>query len=160
MSKQLRELQARKAKHVSTMRAITDKAAAEGRDLTDEEIAAFDAEKASADRAAAAISREEALIEAERSAGVFVREGAHITVTENIESDPKRGFKSFGEFAAAVRSGTVLNLTFTAGNAQSLTAPTARISIASTTTVYLVAAAAFGTSTLSTNGTLRARRVR
>ncbi|NMV36783.1 phage major capsid protein [Ralstonia insidiosa] len=111
MSKQLRELQARKAKHVSAMRAITDKAAAEDRDLTDDEAAAFDTEKASVERIAAAITREEALIEAERSAGVFVPEGAHITVTENIESDPKRGFKTFGEFAAAVRAGAQRNAT-------------------------------------------------
>lgn len=111
MSKQLRELQARKAKHVSAMRAITDKAAAEDRDLTDDEAAAFDAEKASVERIAAAITREEALIEAERSAGVFVPEGAHISVTENIEADPKRGFKTFGEFAAAVRAGAQRNAT-------------------------------------------------
>ncbi|WP_455275126.1 phage major capsid protein [Ralstonia thomasii] len=111
MSKQLRELQARKAKHVAAMRAITDKAAAESRDLTDDEIAAFDSEKAAADRVAGAIAREEALIEAERSAGVHVPEGAHITVTENIEKDPKRGFNSFGEFAAAVRQGSARNAT-------------------------------------------------
>ncbi|AQW29045.1 phage major capsid protein [Ralstonia syzygii subsp. celebesensis] len=109
MSKQLRELQARKAKHVSAMRAITDKAAAEGRDLSDEEIVAFDAERASAERVAAAITREEALIEAERSAGVHVPDGAHITVTENLAADPKRGFKTFGEFAAAVRAGAQRN---------------------------------------------------
>lgn len=58
------------------------------------------------------------------------------------------------------QAATVFNLAFTAGAAQSFAAPTARISIASPTTVYLVAAAAFGTSTLSANGTLRARRVR
>lgn len=105
MSKQLRELQARKAKQVAAMRAITDKAAAESRDLTDDEAAAFDAEREALARTNAAISREEALIEAERSAGVQIPDGAHITVTENIERDPKRGFKSFGEFAAAVKAG-------------------------------------------------------
>jgi HK97 family phage major capsid protein len=105
MSKQLRELQARKAKQVAAMRAITDKAAAESRDLTDEEVDAFNAEKDALDRTNAAISREEALIEAERSAGIPVAEGARITVAENIEQDPRRGFQSFGEFAMAVRAG-------------------------------------------------------
>ncbi|HDR9185279.1 TPA: phage major capsid protein [Burkholderia vietnamiensis] len=105
MSKQLRELQARKAKQVAAMRAITDKAAAESRDLTDDEAAAFDAERAALDRTNAAITREEALIEAERSAGISVAEGARITVSENIEQDPRRGFQSFGEFAMAVRAG-------------------------------------------------------
>ncbi|MDR8400106.1 phage major capsid protein [Paraburkholderia sp. USG1] len=109
MSKQLRELQARKAKHVTAMRAITDKAASEGRDLTDDEVASFDAERTGLERTAAAISREEALIEAERSAGVVIPEGAHITVSENIENDTRRGFQSFGEFAMAVRAGSQRN---------------------------------------------------
>lgn len=106
MSKNLRELQARKASHVTAMRAISDKAAAESRDLTDEEVTAFDAAKASADRTAAAIVREEVLIEAERNAGVVIDDHAHVgTLSERVESDPKRGFASFGEFAAAVRTG-------------------------------------------------------
>jgi HK97 family phage major capsid protein len=109
MSKQLRELQARKAKHVTAMRAITDKAASEGRDLTDDEVASFDAERTGLERTAAAISREEALIEAERSAGVAIPEGARISVSENIENDTRRGFQSFGEFAMAVRAGSQLN---------------------------------------------------
>ncbi|MGO4154347.1 phage major capsid protein [Cupriavidus sp. YAF13] len=109
MSKQLRELMARKAKHVGAMRAITDKAAAEGRDLTDDEDASFNAEKAALDRCSAAIQREEALIEAERSAGVVIPDGAHITVTDNGENDQARGFKSFGEFAMAVRQGSQRN---------------------------------------------------
>ncbi|MFM0506681.1 phage major capsid protein [Paraburkholderia sp. RL17-373-BIF-A] len=109
MSKQLRELQARKAKQVAAMRAITDKAASENRDLTDDEVAAFDAERAGLERTAAAISREEALIEAERSAGVMIPEGAHISVSENIENDARRGFQSFGEFAMAVRAGSQRN---------------------------------------------------
>jgi HK97 family phage major capsid protein len=109
MSKQLRELQARKAKHVTAMRAITDKAASEGRDLTDDEVASFDAERTGLERTAAAISREEALIEAERSAGVAIPEGARISVSENIENDTRRGFQSFGEFAMAVRAGSQRN---------------------------------------------------
>jgi HK97 family phage major capsid protein len=109
MSKQLRELQARKAKQVTAMRAITDKAASENRDLSDEEVTAFDAERVALERTNAAIQREEALIEAERSAGVAVAEGARITVSENIENDTRRGFQSFGEFAMAVRTGSQRN---------------------------------------------------
>lgn len=109
MSKQLRELMARKAKHVANMRAITDKAAAEDRDLSDDEVVAFDTERSALDRCNAAIDREQALIEQERSAGVDIREGAVIRVSENIENDPRRGFASFGEFAQAVRAGSRRN---------------------------------------------------
>lgn len=107
MSKQMRELLARKSKHVAAMRAITDKAAAEGRDLSDEEAAAFDAERAALERTNAAIEREQALADQERSIGVEIPAGARISVSENVENDPSRGFKSFGEFAQAIRSAAV-----------------------------------------------------
>ncbi|SDR47136.1 phage major capsid protein [Paraburkholderia tuberum] len=103
MSKNLRELQARKAKHVGAMRAITDKAAAEDRDLNDDEVAEFEAERSRLAGVSAAIDREQLLIEAERGVTISAAAGATITVSENIESDPRRGFASFGEFAAAVR---------------------------------------------------------
>ena len=45
MSKQLRELQARKATLVKDARALTDIAAAQARDMNDEEVAAFEALK-------------------------------------------------------------------------------------------------------------------
>lgn len=106
MSKNLRELQARKAKHVAAMRAISDKATAEARDLTDDEVASFDAEKGSAERVAAAITREQDLIEQERNAGIVLSDQANIgNVADRLEADPRRGFASFGEFAAAVRAG-------------------------------------------------------
>jgi len=103
----MRELLARKSKHVAAMRAITDKAAAEGRDLSDEEAAAFDAERAALERTNAAIEREQALADQERSIGVEIPAGARISVSENVENDPSRGFKSFGEFAQAIRSAAV-----------------------------------------------------
>ncbi|HWU68673.1 MAG TPA: phage major capsid protein [Stenotrophobium sp.] len=110
MSKQLRELQARKAKHVASMRAISDKAAAENRDLTDEESQAFDAERQAAERINASIEREQALIEHERNAGVVVSDNARIEVgAPRSEQDPRRGFASFGEFAQAVRGSSVRN---------------------------------------------------
>ena len=42
MSKKLRELQARKATLVKEARALTEQAASDNRDLTDEEVSAFD----------------------------------------------------------------------------------------------------------------------
>ena len=68
MSKQLRELQARKATLVKDARALTDIAAAEERDMTDEELAAFNALKAKIEAASAAIDREAALIAARAGA--------------------------------------------------------------------------------------------
>lgn len=51
--------------------------------------------------------------------------------------------------------------TYTAGGGQpSITSPTVRISIASTTTVYLIADANFSVSTCTASGFLRARRIR
>ena len=62
MSKQLRELQARKATLVKDARALTDIAAAEQRDMNDEEVAAFEALKAKIEATSNAIDRESALI--------------------------------------------------------------------------------------------------
>ncbi len=62
MSKQLRELQARKSTLVKDARALTDIAAAEQRDMNDEELAAFEAFKAKIEATSAAIDREAALI--------------------------------------------------------------------------------------------------
>jgi HK97 family phage major capsid protein len=102
MSKKLRELQSKKSALVTSMRAITDKASAEKRDVTDEEQKTFDAHKAELDKLSVAITNEQALIEAE--SGVDIPANATITVDENIASDPKLGFNSFGEFAAKVRA--------------------------------------------------------
>lgn len=54
----------------------------------------------------------------------------------------------------------ILALPFTAGAANALAAPVTRVSIASTTTVYLVGNAIFTVSTLTATGAIRARRVR
>lgn len=107
MSKKIRELQARKATLVTAMRAITDKAAAENREPTAEEIQAFDKHKADLGGIDAAIDREQALIAAESS--VSVRPGAVIEVSDNLAQDPKLGFKSFGEYAMAVKNAGVPN---------------------------------------------------
>jgi hypothetical protein len=62
MSKQLRELQARKAALVKDARTLTDIAAAEARDMTEEELTAFDALKARIEAASAGIDREASLV--------------------------------------------------------------------------------------------------
>jgi HK97 family phage major capsid protein len=108
MNKHIRELQARKAKQVAAARAITDKAAAEGRDLTDAEVTEFDAVTASIKTTDAAIERQQLLAQAEASVGLAVSPEASISGgAPRIESDPKRGFKSFGDFARTVKNAGV-----------------------------------------------------
>jgi len=104
MSKALRALQARKAQHLKDARAITDLAAKEGRDLTDDEKAQFEAHAASIEAVNAAITREQTLIAEEAQMGIEVPASATIVVEDNREADPRRGFRSFGEFAQAVRA--------------------------------------------------------
>ena len=53
-----------------------------------------------------------------------------------------------------------LQLSFTTGQTQLMSTPVVRVSLASTTTVYLIAQANFVTSTLTADGFIRARRVR
>ena len=53
-----------------------------------------------------------------------------------------------------------IQTTFTTATNQGLVAPSQRFSLASTTTVFLVAQAGFGVSTMASTGTIRARRVR
>jgi len=103
MSKKLRELQARKATHITAMRAITSKAEKEGRDLTDAEVTEFDGLKAQIDSTNAAIDREQLLAMEEASAGIEIPDNAVITVSDRAAADPKLGFHTFGEFAKAVK---------------------------------------------------------
>jgi HK97 family phage major capsid protein len=103
MSKNLRALQERKAKQTAAMRAITDKAAAESRDLTGDEVTEFDRSRNALASVNEAIEREREVIEAERSAGVVIPDNATISGgAPRVESDPKRGYKSLGEFALSV----------------------------------------------------------
>lgn len=55
---------------------------------------------------------------------------------------------------------TTQQVSFPTGTQQVISTPVSRISLAATTTVYLVAEAIFGTSTMSVTGFIRARRVR
>lgn len=101
MNKELRALLERKQKAAAKARALVDAAKADGRDLSAEEQTAFDATMADIERLNASIKREEALIEAERTAAA-IPDGPISGGAPRIEQDPKRGFKSFGEFASAV----------------------------------------------------------
>ncbi|MGV1045359.1 phage major capsid protein [Limnohabitans sp.] len=108
MSKQLRELQARKANLVKDARALTDLVASEERDMTDEEVAAFDALKARIEATTQAIDREAALIAEEAQLAVSMANAAShhaspvITVSDNRADDPMHGFQSVGEFLQTV----------------------------------------------------------
>jgi HK97 family phage major capsid protein len=100
MSKPLRELQARKTALVKEARALTDRAAAENRDLSDEDVTAFDALKARIDATSAAIDREATLISEEAQLSVYQALGP--IITDHRAGDPMHGFHSVGEFMQAV----------------------------------------------------------
>ena len=90
MSKQMRELQARKSTLVQEARALTERAATDNRDMSDEEVSAFDALKTRIDSASSAIERESSLIaeEAQMAIGALNHaRTAHITVTDNRQAD-------------------------------------------------------------------------
>lgn len=108
MNKTLRALKARQAAHIKAMRAITDKATAENRELTAEEQAAFDTEKKALEAVKVAVTREEALIAEEQQLGELDVPGARrIEIHERVEDDPRRGFASMGDFLQAlVHAGT------------------------------------------------------
>ena len=100
MSKQLREFQARKTALVKEARALTDVVASEDRDMSDDEVTAFDALRARIDAASAAIDREAALIADEARIGLAAVSGP--IVTDNRQADPLHGFRTMGDFVQAV----------------------------------------------------------
>jgi HK97 family phage major capsid protein len=109
MSKQLRELQARKAALVHEARELTDTASSQDRDLSEDECSAFDALKIRIAAASGAIDRETTLIAEEAhsaialsGSGASVSAGSVITVSDNRELDSKHGFQSVGEFLKTV----------------------------------------------------------
>ena len=111
MSAKIRNLQARKADQVKAARTLTDKVAAEGRDFTAEEQTEFNGYTAQIGSLNAQIEREQLLAAEEAgmssAGGVEVPAAATISVNDNAANDPRRGFRSFGEFAQAVQSGSV-----------------------------------------------------
>lgn len=123
MSAKLRALQARKAEQVSAARKFNDetdaKAAAENRAWTEEENKQFAALNAATAATSAAIDREQALIAEEAglppavpgASSVTLPAAGKITVAENADKDPKRGFRSFGDFATSVRGARIAQRT-------------------------------------------------
>lgn len=103
MSKQLRELQARKANLVKEARALTDVAASDSRDLNDDEVLTFNELKSRIEATSNAIDREATLIAEEAQMALTpTLSGAFVTVTDNRELDPLHGFRTAGEFMQAV----------------------------------------------------------
>ena len=118
MSKHLRELQAKKAGLVKQARDLTDVAASEERDLTQEEAIHFDALRVQIETASSAMDREMVLIAEEaRSASVAALTAQPavagtlvlplgqnvLSVTDNRDLDPRRGFTCVGDFFRSVR---------------------------------------------------------
>jgi len=101
MNKRL--LQQQKAAIIGKAAALNTAAEAAGRDLTAEETVQYDAYMAEARGYDARIQRAEELAAADVNVGVDVPESARMSVTENLASDPRGGFKSSGEFMKAVR---------------------------------------------------------
>jgi len=101
MSKQLRELQGRKSALVKEARALTDLAASESRDLGDDEVLAFEALTSQMNATSAAIDRETTLISEEVTMQPS-KADAFVSVTDNREADPRRGFTHIGEYLQSV----------------------------------------------------------
>lgn len=108
MNKQIRALLQRKAKLVAQMRDMltTAQASADGA-MTEEQNAEFEALRAQVEALNAQIEREELVAMNEVASGVDIPEGARISVSENRLNDPRRGWASLGEFAQAVRAGSM-----------------------------------------------------
>jgi HK97 family phage major capsid protein len=110
MSARIRALQAKQKAALDAAKAIT---AAAGDTLNDEQAAAFDGHmaeaatlKAQAERLAA-LDLAEAGMTAARGSTVEIAEGSTLSVAENVAADPKRGFKSLGDFAADVQRSAI-----------------------------------------------------
>ena len=130
MSKQLRELQARKAALVKDARALTDIAATEQRDMNQEEVNAFEVLKAKIEATSSAIDREAALIseEAQMAHSAQLPNASVITVVDNAATDPKHGFKSVGDFLKTVcqaqKHGSALDERLLIGSTRGAAVPT------------------------------------
>lgn len=111
MNERLRALLKRKQEAAAKARALSDTAKKENRDLTDDEGKQFDALMAEVSKIDAEIQREEALIAAERgTAAIPAGHGAR--VIDNLATDPRGGFQSYGHFArevmhAGIRGGVI-----------------------------------------------------
>lgn len=105
MNKTIRALQARKAKNVEAMQALSIKSSSEDRVFTAEESAEFDRLEAENVSIGAQVAREERLATEAAQLGVLDVPGARQIAGGEpvVEQDPKRGFRTFGDFAKSVK---------------------------------------------------------
>jgi HK97 family phage major capsid protein len=108
-------LQGRQATTVAAMRSMMDAASAAGVDFTPEQQAEFDKHSSALKGLKAQVAREQAMeleeagmtaVAAASHSSVAVAAASSISVRENVQDDPKRGFKTFGEFARSVGEAT------------------------------------------------------
>lgn len=102
MSKKIRALKARKSTLIAQASALNAAASADGRDLTDDELAQFDGLKAQIESVNRQIDAEQFIADAAASIGIEVPDGV-VSITDNRDDDPTHGFRTFGEFAQSVR---------------------------------------------------------
>jgi len=100
IGKQHRELLAKRSGLLEASAAFTSLAEKEKRDLTDDEKKAIDANLAAVAAVDTDVSRLQRMIDLTRAAPAA---GVITESRPNVLDDPKRGFKSFAEFARAVR---------------------------------------------------------
>jgi HK97 family phage major capsid protein len=98
VAKLLRAVQGKRDETIKALTALTA-AVPEGGSLTAEQQKAYDGYLATMKGLDADVDRFKALIEAQRSS---VEVGKILGTKPNVEDDPKRGFKHFGEFTRAV----------------------------------------------------------
>lgn len=105
-SAKIRALEAKRAEALKGARTINDKADAEGRDLSAEELATYEAHVADATSLKARIDRQAALEFQEAGlrpdGSVDIGGAKRIEVKDNVDDDPKLGFKSKMDFFSAV----------------------------------------------------------
>lgn len=90
--------------------------------------------------------------------GIFQTSPAGTTTTSNINVGISTSSTTFITVATGINNIVAFPLNIAAGVAVSLSLPSTRITIASTTSVFVVAQVAFATSTMTCNGFLQARR--
>lgn len=92
--------------------------------------------------------------------GLVQMNPAGTTVTQTALAGISTVSATFGTVAAGINNFALISATSASGISDNLVAPVTRISIASTTTVFLVGQAGFTVSTMTISGFIRARRIR
>lgn len=92
--------------------------------------------------------------------GIMQTQPAGTTTQGIIAVGINTASNAFQNITGALNNDSILNVTIPAGATQTVLAPLTRISLASTTTVFLVGLVVYGTSTLTVAGQIRARRIR